>query len=92
MKPMKAAAATPAEQFEKVKTHVHASAAEAAAGLAKEVSTLIAQRNAEGRATVLGLATGSTPVPFYRELIRLHRFEGLSFRHVVTFNLDEYCL
>ena len=39
---------------------------------------------------VLGLATGSTPLGLYRELIRLHREEGLDFRHVTTFNLDEY--
>ena len=39
---------------------------------------------------MLGLATGSTPLGVYRELIRLHREEGLSFRQVVTFNLDEY--
>jgi glucosamine-6-phosphate deaminase len=39
---------------------------------------------------VLGLATGSTPIGVYRELIRMHREEGLSFADVVTFNLDEY--
>lgn len=39
---------------------------------------------------VLGLATGSTPLGLYRELIRLHREEGLDFSRVVTFNLDEY--
>ena len=39
---------------------------------------------------MLGLATGSTPIGVYRELIRMHREEGLSFRNVVTFNLDEY--
>ncbi|MDT8390849.1 MAG: glucosamine-6-phosphate deaminase [Lentisphaeria bacterium] len=39
---------------------------------------------------VLGLATGSTPLPLYQELIRLHREEGLDFSHVTTFNLDEY--
>ncbi|MBX7164883.1 MAG: glucosamine-6-phosphate deaminase [Pirellulales bacterium] len=39
---------------------------------------------------VLGLATGSTPIGLYRELIRLHREEGLDFSRVVTFNLDEY--
>ena len=43
-----------------------------------------------GRGTVLGLATGSTPVGVYDELVRLHREEGVSFRSVVTFNLDEY--
>lgn len=39
---------------------------------------------------VLGLATGSTVIPLYDELIRLHREEGLDFSHVTTFNLDEY--
>ncbi|MEO2020264.1 MAG: glucosamine-6-phosphate deaminase, partial [Pirellulaceae bacterium] len=39
---------------------------------------------------VLGLATGSTPLGLYQELIRLHREEGLDFSQVTTFNLDEY--
>ena len=39
---------------------------------------------------VLGLATGRTPLRLYQELIRMHRDEGLDFRHVTTFNLDEY--
>lgn len=39
---------------------------------------------------VLGLATGSTPLPVYRELIRMHREEELDFSRVSTFNLDEY--
>lgn len=47
-------------------------------------------RAREGRPCVLGLATGSTPVGVYRELVRMHREEGLSFAHVETFNLDEY--
>ena len=45
---------------------------------------------ARKRGVVFGLATGSTPVPLYRELVRLHREEGLSFARVTTFNLDEY--
>jgi glucosamine-6-phosphate deaminase len=84
------AVSTTAEQFEKVRTVIHPTAAEAAAALAREVADLITARNRDGRAAVLGLATGSTPVPFYRELIRLHREEGLSFARVITFNLDEY--
>ncbi|MCK4326186.1 6-phosphogluconolactonase, partial [bacterium] len=40
---------------------------------------------------VLGLATGSTPVGLYKELIRMHKDEGLDFSRVTTFNLDEYC-
>lgn len=39
---------------------------------------------------VLGLATGSTPIGLYKELIRLNRDEGLDFSEIVTFNLDEY--
>ena len=39
---------------------------------------------------VLGLATGHTPLALYRELIRLHREDGLDFSRVTTFNLDEY--
>jgi glucosamine-6-phosphate deaminase len=79
-----------AEIYEKIPTLIYPSAAEAAAALAREVKELIEARNAAGRKTVLGLATGSTPVPFYRELIRLHREQGLSFKNVITFNLDEY--
>ena len=58
--------------------------------VATEIADLIKSRAKEGRKTVLGLATGSTPLPVYRELIRLHQEENLSFREVITFNLDEY--
>jgi glucosamine-6-phosphate deaminase len=58
--------------------------------VAGRIADLIRERAAEGRAAVLGLATGSTPVGIYRELIRLHREEGLDLSGVVTFNLDEY--
>ena len=61
-----------------------------ALGLARRIADLIATRRAAGRSAVLGLATGSTPIGIYRELIRLHRDEGLDFSGVVTFNLDEY--
>ena len=62
----------------------------AAKKLAAEVAELIRSRAAEGKGVVLGLATGATPLPFYAELIRLHKEEGLSFKNVTTFNLDEY--
>ncbi len=58
--------------------------------VAARIAALIRERNAAGAHAVLGLATGSTPIGVYRELIRLHREEGLSFANVVTFNLDEY--
>ena len=82
--------AVTATQFEKIPTHIFPAATDAAATLAGEVAALIRERQDAGKSVVLGLATGSTPVPFYRELIRLHREEGLSFANVITFNLDEY--
>ncbi len=58
--------------------------------VAGRIAALLRERAAEGRHAVLGLATGSTPLGIYRELIRLHREEGLSLANAVTFNLDEY--
>ncbi len=58
--------------------------------VAERIATLVRERQAQGGRLVLGLATGSTPIGVYRELVRLHRNEGLSFANVVTFNLDEY--
>ena len=58
--------------------------------VAQVVQCLIHEKGRAGLSTVLGLPTGSTPIGVYRELIRLHREEGLDFSNVVTFNLDEY--
>lgn len=69
---------------------VHADKTAAARAVAAEIAGLIRSRQGSSKPVVLGLATGSTPVPVYQELIKLHRERGLSFRNVVTFNLDEY--
>ncbi len=69
---------------------VFPSPSEACRQVAAEIGQLIREKAALGGTAVLGLATGNTPVPLYRELIRLHREEGLSFGNVVSFNLDEY--
>ncbi|MEL0010771.1 MAG: glucosamine-6-phosphate deaminase [Bacteroidota bacterium] len=58
--------------------------------VAHAIADLIESRNKESKTTVLGLATGSTPTQVYDELVRKHKEEGLSFKHVITFNLDEY--
>ena len=58
--------------------------------VADRIVTIMQANAMRGRKTVLGLATGSTPIGVYRELIRRHRIDGLSFANVVTFNLDEY--
>src|SRR6202050_1913960 len=79
-----------AEQFENIRTKVFADSESAVRELAAGIADFIRQRQTEKRAAVLGLATGSTPVKLYQELIRLHREQGLSFKNVITFNLDEY--
>lgn len=79
-----------ARQRERVPVEVYPDADKASKVLAEEIAALIRDRQKAGRTTVLGLATGSTPVRLYRELIRRHREEGLSFRSVISFNLDEY--
>lgn len=76
--------------FEKIDTSIYPDATKASAVVAKEIGNLINARNQTGQNTVLGLATGSTPLQVYSELIRLHIEEGLSFKRVITFNLDEY--
>jgi len=69
-----------------IQLHIHSSREAAVRSVALEMATLI--RNKPH--AVLGLATGATPIPLYQELVRLHHEEGLSFRQVTTFNLDEY--
>jgi len=61
-----------------------------AEAVGKEAARRIAELIRRKPNCVLGLATGSTPIPCYRELIRMHKEEGLDFSHVTTFNLDEY--
>ena len=58
--------------------------------VARRIAEIIRERNEAGLPAVLGLATGSTPLGIYRELIRMHREDGLDFSRVITFNLDEY--
>src|SRR6201987_1794652 len=79
-----------AEKLEKTQTKVFADSETAVRELAAGIAGFIRQRQTENRPAVLGLATGSTPVKLYQEFIRLHREEGLSFKNVITFNLDEY--
>ncbi len=75
---------------EQVPLAVYGRSQDAARAVAGEIAALIRSRQAEKRGVVLGLATGSTPISLYAELVRLHREEKLSFANVTTFNLDEY--
>lgn len=75
---------------ERIRTFIYPTPEEAAREVARIVAEKIQKRAEQGRTLVLGLPTGTTPIPFYQELVRLHREEGLSFQNVITFNLDEY--
>jgi glucosamine-6-phosphate deaminase len=58
--------------------------------LARALALDIGQRLADEPALVLGLPTGRTPIPLYREIVRLHRAGRADFRRAATFNLDEF--
>lgn len=77
-------------RFEKLQVNVHKNQELASKKVAQRIADLIKKKQQNGEHAVLGLATGATPVSMYEELIRLHKEEGLSFKNVVTFNLDEY--
>jgi glucosamine-6-phosphate deaminase len=76
--------------FEKIPVRIWDDAREASRYVAQSIALAIRQKQQDGEKIVLGLATGSTPIKVYEELVRMHKEEGLSFRNVVTFNLDEY--
>jgi glucosamine-6-phosphate deaminase len=77
-------------RFEKIHNVIFENAAEASLMVAKEIADLIKSKQQKNEYCVLGLATGSSPIKVYEELVRLHKREGLSFYNVITFNLDEY--
>ncbi|PJB11915.1 MAG: glucosamine-6-phosphate deaminase [Flavobacteriales bacterium CG_4_9_14_3_um_filter_40_17] len=77
-------------RFEKIHNVIFNSSDEGSIVVAQEIATLIREKQQENKKVVLGLATGSSPMKVYEELVRMHREEGLSFQNVITFNLDEY--
>jgi glucosamine-6-phosphate deaminase len=77
-------------RFEKIHNVIYDSSIEGSILVANEIAQLIKDKQKENLNCILGLATGSSPVKVYEELIRLHKEEELSFRNVITFNLDEY--
>src|SRR5690606_7982532 len=77
-------------RFEKVPVKVYPNQHVAAIDVAHRIAAVITIKQAPGETAVLGLSTGATPVGEYKELNSLHKEEGLSFKNVVTFNLNEY--
>ena len=80
----------PETTFEKLPVTIFKEAKDGAVSIAHEIAELIRSKQRNGEMAVLGLATGSSPISVYKELVRLHKYENLSFKNVITFNLDEY--
>jgi glucosamine-6-phosphate deaminase len=78
------------DSFEKIPVKIFSGIKEGSLFAANEIAKLIREKQEKNLPCILGLATGSTPRSLYAELVRMHRQEGLSFRNVITFNLDEY--
>ena len=78
------------ESFEKIPVKIFPTANDGSIMVAAQIATLIKDKQAKKENCVLGMATGSTPILLYKELVRLHKEEGLSFKNVITINLDEY--
>lgn len=77
-------------RYEKLPVTIYPNHLEASKKVARRIADLIIAKQKNNQQAILGLATGATPINVYAELVRLHREEGLSFKNVVTFNLDEY--
>ena len=77
-------------RFEKIHTLIHEDSNTASLSVANEIASLIKQKQEQGKKAVLGLATGSTPTKVYEYLVQFHKEGRLSFKNVITFNLDEY--
>jgi glucosamine-6-phosphate deaminase len=77
-------------RFEKIHNVIFESSHVGSILVAHEIANLIKEKNRLNKNCVLGLATGSSPIKVYEELVRMHKEDGLSFANVITFNLDEY--
>lgn len=78
------------DSLEKIPVKIFSNVITGSKFVADEIAKLIREKNSRNETCVLGMATGATPVHLYAELVRMHREEGLSFKNVITFNLDEY--
>jgi glucosamine-6-phosphate deaminase len=78
------------DSFEKIPVKIFPDLQHGSLQAATEIANLIRHKQNKKENCVLGLATGSTPKTLYAELVRMHKEEGLSFKNVITFNLDEY--
>ena len=78
------------DSLEKIPVKIFADPKQGSAYVAQQIALLIQEKEAVGQKCVIGLATGSTPKSLYAELVKMHQEDGLSFKNVITFNLDQY--
>lgn len=78
------------DSLEKIPVKIYPDSQQGSAFVAQQIAALIRRKEAAGEKCVIGLATGSSPKTLYAELVRMHQSEGLSFKNVITFNLDQY--
>src|SRR5215213_10506556 len=78
------------DAFERIPVKIYPDLKQGSLFAANEIAKLVREKQSRNEKCVLGLATGSTPKTLYAELVRIHKQEGLSFKNVITFNLDEY--
>jgi glucosamine-6-phosphate deaminase len=78
------------DSFEKIPVKIFPDQSDGSDYVAQQIAAFIRDKQSKKEKCVLGLATGSTPKSLYTELLRMHKEEKLSFKNVITFNLDEY--
>ncbi len=78
------------DSFEKIPVKIFPDLKQGSKFVAHQIAAMIRAKQKKNEKCVLGLATGSTPKSMYAELVRMHKEEKLSFKNVITFNLDEY--
>jgi glucosamine-6-phosphate deaminase len=78
------------DSLEKIAVKIFPSSTDGSKYVAQVIADLIREKEAAGKKCIIGLATGSSPKSLYAELVKMHQNEGLSFKNVITFNLDQY--
>ena len=77
-------------RLEKIHNVIFDNSKSGSKAVAREIADLIKYKQSKKQKCILGLATGSSPITVYEELVNIHKKEKLSFKNVITFNLDEY--
>ncbi|MGB3005668.1 MAG: glucosamine-6-phosphate deaminase, partial [Chitinophagaceae bacterium] len=78
------------DSFEKIPVKIFADQDQGSVFVAQQIASIIREKQSRKEKCIIGLATGSTPKSLYAEWVRMHKEEKLSFKNVITFNLDEY--